>query len=476
MNRFLALISMCLTWQVHAVDRPNLILIMADDLGYEGLACNGGTTYKTPLLDQLASKGMRFTHCYSQPVCTPSRVKIMTGQSNARNYRAFGLLPAGELTFGNLLKNAGYRTCIAGKWQLSGGPNSPIEGSWWTECGFEKSCMWAYSHYLKDNDREHYESNSIFGTRKASRFWNPCILQNGEYRPTTSNDFGPDLYTDFILNFIEENKDTPFFVYYPMALTHSPFVPTPHSGAVSEKDKTKSNAKYFGDMIGYTGHLVDRIIQKLEETGTAENTLVIFTTDNGSGRGLISRMGNRLVPGGKALPIDAGCHVPLIAYWKGTIQPGSTCHDLVDFSDFLPTLIDAANSSLPSNRVFDGRSFLPQLQGQTGHPRQQVTIHYDKDPGVDEPKFRRVRFAYDGKYKLYDDGRLFDIPNDWDEERPLTGNQITSPVKQRKAQLQAAFRSLPSWTPDNSIFGNKPDSETQKRLNLRDRLLKKDRN
>jgi arylsulfatase A len=110
---------MCLIWEAHAGDRPNLILIMADDLGYEALGSNGGTTYQTPQLDQLASKGMRFTHCYSQPVCTPSRVKIMTGQSNARNYRAFGLLPAGELTFGNLLKDAGYQTCIAGKWQLS---------------------------------------------------------------------------------------------------------------------------------------------------------------------------------------------------------------------------------------------------------------------------------------------------------------------------------------------------------------------
>ena len=475
MKRILLLIWLCLIPHLQAADRPNLILIMADDLGYEALGSNGGTTYQTPQLDQLASKGMRFTHCYSQPVCTPSRVKIMTGQSNARNYRAFGLLPAGELTFGNLLKEAGYRTCIAGKWQLSGGANSPLKGSWWTDCGFDNSCMWAYSHYLEKKDREHYETNSIFGSKKASRFWNPCLLQNGKYRPTTASDFGPDLYTDFILKFIEENKDAPFFVYYPMALTHSPFVPTPYSENVSERDKTKSNAKYFGDMIRYTGHLVDRIIQKLETEGLAENTLVIFTTDNGSGRGLISRMGNRLVPGGKALPIDAGCHVPLIAYWKDKIKPGSICHDLVDFSDFLPTLVDAAGSSLPDNHPFDGRSFLPQLQGQAGHPRRHVTVHYDKDPGTNEPKFRRVRFAYDGRYKLYDDGRLFDIPNDWDEEQVLARTQITPQIKQRQIRLKEAFASLPPWSPDNTTFGNHADSETQKRIKLRDRLLREER-
>ena len=168
-----------------AAQGPNIILIMADDLGYEALGCNGGTSYKTPLLDQLASRGMRFTHCYSQPVCTPSRVKIMTGQSNARNYRQFGLMPAGQITFGNLLKEAGYTTCIAGKWQLSGGAEPTIKGTWWSDCGFDQSCMWAYSHYLKPADQAHYKSNSLTGDRTTSRFWNPCILQTVSYTHLT---------------------------------------------------------------------------------------------------------------------------------------------------------------------------------------------------------------------------------------------------------------------------------------------------
>lgn len=454
-------------------ERPNIILIMADDLGYEGLGSYGGTSYQTPLLDRLAAQGMRFTHCYSQPVCTPSRVKIMTGQSNARNYREFGLLPAGEITFGNLLQEAGYRTCITGKWQLSGNPKSELKGSWWTECGFEQSCIWAYPHYLKEKDRRHYENTSLFGARKTSRFWNPGILQNGQYRPTSADDFGPDLYTDFILDFIESNQEAPFFVYYPMALTHSPFIPTPHSEGYKASDKTKSNPKYFGDMIRYTGHLVQRIIDKLEATGIAENTLVLFTTDNGTGRSIVSQLGDRLVPGGKAIPIDAGCHVPLIAYWKGRIEGGTLCHDLIDFSDFLPTLVEAGRASLPQDRPLDGRSFLPQLLGQTGNPRHEVIVHYDKDPSFAEPKFRRVRFAFDGHYKLYDDGRFYDIPRDWDEEHPLTTESITPSIAAIKERLTIAFESLPNWAPDNRAFAGEPDEVTRKRLNLRNRMLKR---
>ena len=450
---------------------PNIILIMADDLGYETLGSSGGTSYKTPLLDQLASRGMRFTHCYSQPVCTPSRVKIMTGQSNARNYRQFGLMPAGQITFGNLLKDAGYTTCIAGKWQLSGSANTKIKGTWWTDCGFDQSCMWAYSHYLKPNDREHYETHSLTGTRTTSRFWNPCILENGSYRPSTAADFGPDIYAEFILDFIEENKEKPFFVYYPMALTHGPFVPTPHSKNYPPEHKTKSTPKYFGDMIQYTGYLVDRIVKKIEQAQIAENTLIIFTTDNGTGRGLISRQGTRLVPGGKALPIDAGCHVPLIALWPGVIEAGTECHDLIDFSDFLPTLTELAQAKLPSDRQLDGRSFLPQLKGVRGRPRTEVMVHYDKDPDSKTPKFRRVRFAYNGRYKLYDDGRFYDIPNDWDEETPLSVTGLTPELQQIRNQLDTSFKKLPSWTPDNSSFGGQADAETQKRIKLRNRIL-----
>jgi len=443
--------------------RPNVILVMADDMGYECLRSSGGTSYNSQLLDQLAARGMRFTHCYSQPICTPSRNKIMTGRSNARNYRSFGVLIPEEITFGNVMRQARYKTCIAGKWQLTGGgPGSRTYGRGTTpkRCGFDQSCMWAYKHNLPAGVKH---TGGWEHPGKTSRYWHPAIVQNGAYRPTTSQDYGPDIFTQFILDFIEQHRDEPFFAYYPMALTHNPFLPTPHSKDLPRADKFKSDPRYFGDMISYAGFCVDRIVRKLDELGIAENTLVLFTGDNGTHRSLVSRFEDRIVLGGKGFPVDAGCHVPLIAYWKGTIRPGSVCCDLIDFSDFLPTIAAVGHAELPADRPLDGRSFLPQLRGKQGKPRTSVFVHYDKDPEKKVPKFRRVRFAFDGRFKLYLDGRLLDVPHDWEEEHPLDPARLDPAARTARRRLQQVLDSMPLWKPDNSTFGDGPDEATKLR-------------
>ncbi|MCP4642270.1 MAG: sulfatase-like hydrolase/transferase [bacterium] len=433
--------------------KPNVILIMADDLGYEALACNGGTSYDTPHLDNMASKGMRFIHCYSQPVCTPSRVKIMTGRSNARNYQSFGHLDPNETTFGHIMKDAGYKTCIAGKWQLCGGNDH--DGAFPAASGFDESCMWAYHHDLPENARDTY---TFFGEvpRKTSRYWNPAIVRNGEYTPTTTDDYGPDIFRDFILDFMKNNQDDPFFVYYPMVLTHNPFVATPDSKNQSDRARAGGRA-YFGDMVQYTGKIVDSILQELDTLGIAEDTLVLFTCDNGTYKGITSRMGDRVVRGGKALPIDAGVHVPLIASWKGVIEPNTVCTDIIDFSDFLPTIAQATEASVPTDRTLDGRSFLPQLKGDPAKPRRCALVHYDKKPDDPKPEYRRIRFAYDGRYKLYLDGRMYDVPNDWLEEHPIPQDAMPASASAARARLQDALDTLPEWQPDNSTFQGTSD-------------------
>ena len=193
--------------------KPNIILIMADDMGYECLSSNGSLSYSTPELDKLATNGIRFTQCHSQPLCTPSRVKIMTGRYNSNNYIDFGYLDVREKTFGNILKDAGYLTMIAGKWQLNG-VQTKEEGYADTNrpnhFGFDEYCLW-------------------WLTEKGSRYANPRIVQNGKLVKTTSDDYGPDIVSDYITDFIERNKEQPFFIYYPMLLVHSPFQPTPDS-------------------------------------------------------------------------------------------------------------------------------------------------------------------------------------------------------------------------------------------------------
>lgn len=186
--------------------QPNIILIMADDLGYECIGANGCESYETPNLDELAASGMRFENCYVQPLCTPTRVQLMTGIYNSRNYIRFAAIDPKATTFGNLLKNAGYATGVAGKWQLGHARDLP------KRLGFDEACLWQH-------------------TRRPARFTNPGLEYNGQERDFTNGEYGPKLVNDFALDFVTRHHHEPFFLYYPMILTHNPYQPTPDSDA-----------------------------------------------------------------------------------------------------------------------------------------------------------------------------------------------------------------------------------------------------
>lgn len=433
---------------------PNVILVLADDMGYECISANGGTSYETPVFERLAREGMRFTHCYSQPVCTPSRIKIMTGKYNWRNYRRFGHLEKGQKTFAHLMRDAGYATGLTGKWQLWGGPETPGHRSGMApeEAGFDEYIHWAYNFELSEEQRARYGSVGPPGDKKTSRFWHPAIIRNGEYVHTSMDDYGPDMFSDFALDFIERHRDEPFFLYYPMVLTHSPFVVTPHSESITLKSKFKNDASRFADMVAYTDFLMGRLIDRIDALGLADTTLVLFTGDNGTHRSLKSMLGNREVIGGKALPEDAGTHVPFFARWPGMVPAGLVNSDLIEFSDFFATLADLTGRELPANDHFDGRSFLPQLLGGAGNPRDWIFVHYDRDPSLDEVPFPRVRFARTKRFKLYDDGRLYDVPHDWEEQQPLAVDALTPATNSIRTRLQRVLHSMPAWHPNNSGY------------------------
>ena len=176
-------------------EKYNVILIMADDLGYETIGANGGESYQTPILDNLAANGARFEHCYSQPICT-SRVKIMTGKYNVKNYQDFGILPRSEKTFGHYFKDAGYSTLIAGKWQLGKEKDAP------THFGFDESLLWQHT----TSGRAKGPNNE----RVDKRFENPILEKNGEILSYNNGEFAPDLLTDYICDFIERKADQNF--------------------------------------------------------------------------------------------------------------------------------------------------------------------------------------------------------------------------------------------------------------------------
>jgi len=396
--------------------RPNIILIMADDLGYECLGSYGSTSYKTPMLDELAGGGMRFEHCYSQPLCTPSRTQIMTGKYNSRNYTVFGSLDPKETTFAHVLKKTGYATCVAGKWQLYGGGS----GTSPEQAGFDEYCLWQ----VKD---------------RGSRYSDPTVLENGTLHKDIEGKYGPDIFCDFINNFIERRKSGPFFVYYPMALTHGPFEPTPECKEWRDGNH-KANKKFFADMIAYMDKIVGRITRKLDELGLRENTLILFTGDNGTPRGITSRLGSVTIEGGKGLTTDAGMHAPLIANWKGTIPAGKICGDLVDFSDFMPTFAEAAGAELAPNLKIDGRSFLPQLRGEKGTPRDWIFCYYK--PNMKKGKWGLKIFARNKKYKLYHTGELFDVQGDSVEKNPIEAGQGSPEVADARKRLEGVLDSM----------------------------------
>ncbi len=382
---------------------PNIVLIMADDMGYECLGCYGSTEYQTPNLDRLAAEGIRFEHCYSQPLCTPSRVKIMTGQYNFRNYEDFGYLNPNQKTFANLLKDAGYATCIAGKWQLNGlNRNNPgnqdVNRPY--HFGFDEYCLWQLHHQKKDGER----------------YAEPLITQNGKDLPGESDSYGPQIFADYICDFIDRKADNPFFVYYPMALVHDPFVPTPESPEWTDISRRYENdTAFFAEMVAYTDKIIGQIEAKLRENRVLDNTIFIFTGDNGTGRAVYSSTVSGIVRGGKGLTINTGNHVPLIVSWPAKMKGKRVTKALVSFADFLPTFCEVAgiNPELHSN---DGKSLLPVILGEKEKVQDEIFIHYSPRWG----NSGHNRWVMNQEYKLYRDGRFYSTVTDPGEKNPLT--------------------------------------------------------
>ena len=368
-----------------ANDQPNIILIMADDMGYEALSSNGSESCKSPNLDKLAAKGVRFTNCFSNPICTPSRVKLMTGQYNVRNYVKFGWLDREQTTFAHQLKAAGYATAIAGKWQLGRDKDSP------QHFGFEQSCLWQHTRSGRSNED---------GKNIDRRFVNPQLEFNGVEKDFTNGEYGPQVCTDFICDFIDKNKKKPFLVYYPMILTHCPFDPTPDStdwdpkrlGSATYKGDRNDPQRHFRDMVAYADKAVGQIVSQLEKSGVRDNTLIIFTGDNGTDTPIVTPWNGKKVVGGKGTMSDTGTRVPLIVNWPAGIRKaGRVVDDLVEFTDVFPTICEVTTAKLPKNHPGDGASIVPVLRNQAGARKKDwVYIWYRKQVMVRNKQYSFV--------------------------------------------------------------------------------------
>ncbi|MFC5051850.1 sulfatase-like hydrolase/transferase [Rubritalea spongiae] len=403
--------------------KKNVIVIMADDIAYDNnFGAYGARESWTPRLDQMAKEGITFEHAYSTPKCTPSRVKIMTGRSGIRNYKGFGILPSEEISFVEMLKAAGYKTHCAGKWQLDDKGGTATK-----DAGFDSWMLW----------------NTELG--RESRYWKPSFDLNGKFVTFDKDDFGPDLCVKSILKFIAKNKDEPFLVYYPMLLVHGPFVTTPDSEQRTEKDPQKN----FADMIKYMDQCVGRIIDGVKEMGIAEETVILFCSDNGTNRALTYESFGKTVDGKKGVPHDRGTHSPMVVWNPGSIPAGTRCSDIIDFSDVLPTLAEITKAKLPDVTI-DGLSFWPQCKGEKGNPRECIFQYYWPKSYSwipDELGQKELIWVHNQQYKLHKNGLFYDIVNDREEEKPIPLETLTDEQKKIHASFKKAIASMPKTNP-----------------------------
>ncbi len=388
------------------------------------LGCYGGESYETPHLDALAVGGKRFTHCYSMPVCHPSRTCLLTGRyPSVLGNPAWGTFPAGEegRTFAAVLRRAGYATAIAGKWQLT---------------------------LLKDDPQQParmgFDAWSLFGWHEGPRYFDPLIYQNGTLRTDTAGKYGPDLYVDFLIDFIRRNKNGPFFAYYSMALCHDVAndigKPVPYG--------PRGRWMNYQEMAEDMDRQVGRLVAALDENGLRENTLILFTGDNGTASAsflryengkfvrpdVFSKIDGKLVQGGKGQLTDWGTRVPLIANWKGHVAANTVCNDLVDFSDFLPTFAELAGARLPKSPTTNGHSFVGSITGAGETSRNWAYSQSRSDRC----------FVRTQRYKLYSSGEFYDVQDDPDEQTPVAEATLTKPARQVEKMLQSALDSLPA--------------------------------
>ncbi|RLA58583.1 MAG: N-acetylgalactosamine 6-sulfate sulfatase, partial [Epsilonproteobacteria bacterium] len=401
------------------VSRPNFLIILVDDLGKEWISCYGADSIYTPAIDELTATGMKFHNAYSMPQCTPSRVTLLTGQYpfhhgwiNHYDVPRWGhrahFDPGQNTTFANILRNAGYKTCAAGKWQIN---DFRLEPEAMVKAGFDEYCMWTGGEGGNE-------------ALSSERYWDPYI-HTVEGSRVYSGEFGPDIFSEFIIDFMKENREYPLCIYYPMVLTHSPFIHTPLEPYV-----TTTMEKHQA-MTRYTDHIIHKIVTALDELEIRDNTYLIFATDNGTANRIIGRRDGTPVRGGKTYLSENGVNAPFIINIPKLTDAGSDIYSMIDFTDIFPTLLDLAGVKIPRESDIDGISFEPVLRGKPeDHQREWVLAmgsHGGRigDDGMIKNWFEfRDRTIRNKQYKVYVDTlmniyRLFDLATDPSEKNNL---------------------------------------------------------
>ncbi|WP_225865533.1 sulfatase family protein [Dyadobacter aurulentus] len=419
-----------------ASGKPNIVVIFCDDMGYGDLGAFGHPTIMTPNLDRMAVEGQRWTNFYvAAPVCTPSRAGLMTGRLPVRSGMASekrrvlfpdskGGLPQTEITLARQLKNAGYNTAAVGKWHLGHLPEYTPNAH-----GFDEYFGIPYSNDMDFVGKDRRESF----LNPKSEYFNVPLKRNGETleQPADQTTI-TKRYTEEAVKFIKTKRDKPFFLYLAHSMPHVPLFR-------SKEFENKSLRGIYGDVIEEIDWSVGQVLKSLRESGLAENTLVVFTSDNGPWLTFGAQGGSAgLLTGGKGGTYEGGMREPTIFWWPGKIKP-SVRPEIATTLDLFPTLSKLAGAKVPADRVYDGYDISPVILGTGKNPRNEVLYYRDTDVFAIRVGAYKAHFITQPEYgsnekTVHNPPLLFDLNVD-----PSEKYNIANANPKVVAELQAAL-------------------------------------
>jgi len=424
--------------------RPNVILIITDDQGYGDLGLHGNEKIQTPNLDRLGRESIQLTQFHVSPVCAPTRASLMTGRYNYRTgvvdtYLGRALMYPEEVTLAEMLAGAGYRTGIFGKWHL--GDNYPLRPM---DQGFQESLVHLGGGISQPSDPP---------VPGGSSYFDPVLQHNG--RAEQRQGYCTDVFTNAAISFIEENRDRPFFAYLAPNAPHAPLqIDDAHVAPYKAAGLDETTAKVYG-MVTNIDENVGRLLAKLKGLGLAENTIVIFMTDNGPQQPRF----NAGLRGRKGSVYEGGIRVPCFVRWPAALKPGKVDR-IAAHIDLAPTLLEACGVKPPAGVAFDGKSLWPLLRGEPADWPDR-TLYFQWHRG-DQPELYRNSAARSQQFKLVDGKELYDLAVDPGEQQDLAGEHSDLVAKMRQGYA-GWFRDVSAtrgYDPPRILLGTPHENPT----------------
>lgn len=392
-----------------ATQKPNIIFIMVDDMGRDWVSCYGAG-HQTPNIDRLANQGVRYQTAWCTPICTPTRVTLLTGQYPCHHgwvqhydvprWGGAGLRADRFTTFARTLRDSGYATAIGGKWQINHLGKEPDALK---KHGFDEHCIWPG---VEEGQPETQE-----------RFWNGLLATNGK---RTKVPYGPDTINEFLIDFIKRHKESPFLIYYPMLLTHGPHTTTP----MNQDNPPEGKPDLYAGNVTYMDHLVGKLVAAVDRLGLRKKTIVIFTADNGSASS--GTLDGEPYPKGKGREASWGVHVPFIVRAPFLNKGGIVSRDLVDFTDVYPTFLELAGIMPPETLTLDGISLVPSLRGDEDPFKKRSWIYSQIG------KFRMIRDWY---HIVDNKGAFHNLLQDPRQEQKVNPQDKIAPGRRKRLQM-----------------------------------------